>query len=79
MLLPDKYITPAASLLGTGLLFWDAMPGAVTIGEGWYLYRTTIDSTASFFRYVLMLDVLFTLERIDCTENILTKRTSVAN
>jgi len=78
MLLPDKYITPAGSLLGTGLLFWEAMPNATTIGEGWFLYRTTVDPKASFFRYVLMLDVLFTLGRIDSVENILTKRNPVA-
>lgn len=77
MLLPDKYITPAGSLLGTGLLFWEAMPSAITIGEGWFLYRTRIDSRASFFRYVLMLDVLFALKRIDSVENILTKRNHV--
>lgn len=79
MLLPDKYISPTASLIGTALHFWDAMPYGLTIGEGWYLYKVEIDSTATFFRYVLVLDVLFVLERVDSTDNILIKRTVVAN
>ncbi|WP_104131194.1 ABC-three component system middle component 6 [Cryobacterium sp. M91] len=74
MLLPDKFIAPADSLVGAGLHLWHAMPSAMTIGEAWFLFRTRIDNQASFFHFVLVLDVLFVLSLIDSEENILIRR-----
>ncbi len=50
------------------------MPSAMTIGEAWFLFRTRIDNQASFFHFVLVLDVLFVLSLIDSEENILIRR-----
>lgn len=74
MLLPDKFIAPSESLIGASLNLWRAMPIAMTIGEAWFLFRDRIDNRASFFRFVLVLDVLFVLSLIDSEENILTRR-----
>lgn len=79
MLLPDKFVTPAESLVGAGLHLWLAMPNAMTIGEAWFLFRTRIDDRASFFHFVLVLDVLFVLSLIDSDENILIRRDANAD
>ncbi|WP_186759841.1 ABC-three component system middle component 6 [Arthrobacter alpinus] len=79
MLLPDKFIAPAESLVGAGLHLWQTMPSAMTIGEAWFLFRNRIDEKASFFHFVLVLDVLFMLSLIDSDENILIRRDSNAD
>lgn len=78
MLLPDKFVSPAESLIGAALRLWHAMPHAMTIGEAWFLFRTQIDDRTSFFHFVLVLDVLFILSLIDSDENILTRRDTSA-
>lgn len=79
MLLPDKFVAPAESLVGAGLHLWHAMPSAMTIGEAWFLFRTQIDDRASFFHFVLVLDVLFVLSLLDSDENILIRRDANAD
>jgi len=78
VLLPDKFVSPAESLIGAALHLWNAMPSAITIGEAWFLFRTRVDDRASFFHFVLVLDVLFILALIDSDENILTRKDSNA-
>ncbi len=79
MLLPDKLVAPAESLIGAALHLWHAMPSAMTIGEAWFLFRTRIEERTSFFHFVLVLDVLFVLSLIDSDENILIRRDSNAD
>jgi hypothetical protein len=78
VLLPDKYISPQESLVGAGIHFWNAMPSAMTVGQAWFLFRSEVDNRASYFHFVLVLDVLFVLALIDSEENILIRRSASA-
>lgn len=79
MLLPDKFVSPAGSLVGQAVQLWRTMPHAMTVGEAWFFFRDQADQDTNYMRFVLTLDVLFALALVDLDENILIRKGHRAN
>lgn len=73
MILPTKHITPAQSLLGVGALLLERLERAQSVSDLWEQVRS-YSEVGTFQRYILALDLLFTLDAIDIRRGMIRRR-----
>lgn len=64
MILPTKRVTPQESLLGVGAILLRKLQRPMTVTDLWELARED-ENVETFRRFVLSLDILYSLELID--------------
>jgi hypothetical protein len=73
MILPTKHITTQHSLLGLGATVLKNLPTPTTITGLWDKIRT-IPEIGTYKRFILTLDLLFTINAVDYTDGLLQRR-----
>lgn len=72
LLLPDKHTPAEYSLLRQSERLYAAMATGAPVAQAWVLARNLVQDL-SFGRFVLMLDVLYSLQLINFENGLLTK------
>ena len=75
MILPTKHISPAESLLGIGALVLQHLDRPQTVTHVWEGVRRE-SNVPSFQRFVLALDLLYTVSAVDLNDGLLRRRES---
>jgi len=73
MILPTKHIPTSQSLLGVGAVLLPMLGRDTTITRLWEQARVHPE-VATFERFVLALDLLFTLDLIDFTGGVIRRK-----
>ena len=71
-LLPDKHVSLASSVLGVGATILRKLDKPSTVTGLWDRCRTS-DEVATFARFSLALDVLFTIGAINLENDVLVR------
>ena len=73
MILPNKHISTEDSLLGVGAVVLRYLNGEQTITRLWERVRSQ-PNVATFERFILALDLLYTLDALEFEDGLLRKR-----
>ncbi len=73
MILPTKHISTRHSLLGLGAMLLDHLSTPMTVTGLWDKIRT-LPEIGTFKRFILTLDLLYTIKAIDYTDGLLQRR-----
>lgn len=73
MILPTKHISTQQSLLGLGATILKHLPTPTTITGLWDKIRA-LPEIGTYKRFILTLDLLFTIKAIDYTDGLLQRR-----
>jgi hypothetical protein len=73
MILPDKHIDLSHSLLGAGAVLLAQMTRPMTVSAMWDAVRSAPEVRA-YGRFVLALDLLYTVGALEFGDGLLTKR-----
>jgi hypothetical protein len=74
MIFPTKHVPPGQSLLDAGAALLSALVVPCTVSELWERVRGEV-SVKEFDRFVLALDLLYTLDAIDYDKGVVLKST----
>ncbi|HAJ79114.1 MAG TPA: hypothetical protein DCO75_05020 [Fibrobacteres bacterium] len=73
MILPTKHISTQQSLLGLGATMLKHLTAPTTVTGLWDKIRS-LPEIGTYKRFILTLDLLFTINAIDYTEGLLQRR-----
>lgn len=73
MILPTKHISTQQSLLGLGATILKHLPAPTTITGLWDKIRA-LPEIGTYKRFILTLDLLFTIKAINYTDGLLQRR-----